>query len=173
MTDYKTYGEGRHESADRSELRRILGPQWKIQDEVWGRGPDGKPVRVDAVIRPIDATQWKDPSVAFAVECKSMTRQKQICDRSHWLRQCVDYTYTNWQGYGFLWVLTFPSVFGPWYTKSSIEHERHLFGAFGVGEIVNDRWGGWSIHFSTHRIWSEKQGVVSGSRWTCKKTFGA
>jgi hypothetical protein len=110
--------------------------------------------------------------VAFVVECKARERQKAMRDRSHWLRQCVDYSYTRWQGYGYRCVLTFPSAFGP-FDKSGKQEERHLLGALGVGELIHDRWNGWSIYLSGHRIWSAKSGVSDGKNWTCKKRFGA
>jgi hypothetical protein len=165
-------GEGKHEAAMRERLREILKDHWKIEEEVWGTGPGGITLRADAIIRPLDPSGWKDPNVAFVVECKAAERHKQMRDRSHWLRQCVDYTYTRWRGYGFRCVLTFPSAFGE-IDKDDRREERHLLGALGVGELFDDRWNGWSIFLSGHRLWGAKHGVCDGANWTCRKRFGA
>ncbi|MEN9760217.1 MAG: hypothetical protein RI906_43 [Pseudomonadota bacterium] len=76
-----------------------LEPHFQIHREVSGHHPIGKRLRIDAILVPRDPTDWARPDVALGVEFKRSTAAGRK-DSSKVIRQCMDYTVTDWKGFG-------------------------------------------------------------------------
>lgn len=85
-----------------------LASHFEIQREVPGRYPTGQKVRLDAVLRPLDPKPWYDDNPVFGVEFKSGARGGDRDDAAA-LRQAVDYSYSEFEGYGRLGIFLCPS----------------------------------------------------------------
>lgn len=121
------------------------------------------------MIQPLDRTQWADPNIAFGVEIK---RDPTITgDYARHLAQCVDYSNTQWDGYGYLHILAFPSFIPHRASDAGLIHR--IAGRLGVGCIEKREYYGVGIFLNGHTIWSEKQGLVEGKRWELKRKFGS
>ncbi|HEY9474690.1 MAG TPA: hypothetical protein VIS06_12675 [Mycobacteriales bacterium] len=154
------------ELADRVLAR--LDPWFVVDREVHGVHCSGRRMRLDAMLRPRNPGEWRNPDVAFGVEFKIPDREDNY-NVTAWFAQSVDYTHVDWAGYGRRIILTCPSVVPCPGQPGSGFHEEHLrgiypnlAGQFGVGELVL-LWGyGLTIRVSTRRVWSERGGVRVG-----------
>jgi hypothetical protein len=86
-----------------------LSPFFHVQREVPGRYPTGEGVRLDAVLRPRDPDPWFDDEPVFGVEFKSPSAYNGLRDNVAQIRQVVDYTYCEFEGYGRLGIFLCPS----------------------------------------------------------------
>jgi hypothetical protein len=86
-----------------------LSPYFHIQREVRGRFPTGQGVRLDAILRPRDPGPWFDDEPVFGVEFKSPRTYNGLGDDVAQIRQVVDYTYCEFEGYGRLGIFLCPS----------------------------------------------------------------
>lgn len=77
----------------------LLEPHFHIHREVTGHHPIGKRLRIDAILVPRDSTDWARPDIALGVEFKRSTAAGRK-DSSKVIRQCMDYTVTDWKGFG-------------------------------------------------------------------------
>jgi len=148
-----------------------LSKHFYIEQEVTGKHFSGKNLRIDAIIRPKDTTNWANKDIAFGVEFKDIEFFKSDFDTKNytkWMKQCVDYANTYFEGYGYLYILICPSR-----TPEKYSFSLHLLSQLGVGQIVDSEYLGVTIMLNqTHKIWSEKNGVMEGKRWKLERKFG-
>jgi hypothetical protein len=154
-----------------------LEPWFHIQREITGLHCSGQELRVDAMIRPRDALQWRDPDVAFGIEFK--IPEGDVRSYTRWLAQTISYTHVDWRGYGRRIVLTCPGA-ASWLDDDTWHQDgrrdfliaKRLSGQLGVGELVL-RWGyGLTILVNDGRVWSERGGLGVGRTWALKLPAG-
>jgi len=76
-----------------------LEPHFHVHREITGQHPLGKRLRIDAILVPRDSNQWARPDIALGVEFKRHTATGRK-DSSKVIRQCMDYTITDWKNFG-------------------------------------------------------------------------
>jgi len=76
-----------------------LEAYFHIHREVTGLHPSGKRLRIDAIAVPRDPSPWSRQDIALGIEFKRSTA-KGRGDSSRVIRQCLDYTLTDWKGFG-------------------------------------------------------------------------
>lgn len=147
---------------------------------VGGKHFSAKQLQIDFVIKPIDCSNWKNKKICFGLEFKDMPNLNQkgdTTDFTKWLAQCVDYSNTNWDNYGYIYILTCPgitsSVFMNKVDSSSLL--TRVLGHLGIGELKLLKTYGWTITLhGDHRIWSQKKGVETpGKMWNLERVFGS
>ncbi|MEV0197395.1 hypothetical protein [Nonomuraea sp. NPDC050691] len=157
-----------------------LEPWFVIGREVVGRHCSGARLRIDAMLRPRDASSWRDPDVAFGVEFKAPRRDANLGTYTGWIAQAVDYTHVDWDGFGRRIILTCPGVnalLGAFQGTRDGDGDllvaKRLMGQLGVGELVL-RWAyGLTILVNGERIWSERDGLGAGRRWSMNLRAGS
>ncbi|MEU6802515.1 hypothetical protein [Streptomyces neyagawaensis] len=155
-----------------------------IEREVPGQHWSGRQLRIDAILRPREPQQWKNPNVALGVEFKRNTPgayNVALKDATSMAAQAIDYTQTEWDGFGHISVFTCPGVM-QWAGMDGHHADpreyaavmyRHLLMQFGVGELVV-KWGyGLTFHLGDQPIWNERQGVRHGKKWGLKPRVGS
>lgn len=95
-----------------------------------------------------------------------------------WLAQRVDYSNTNWDDFGYIFVFACPSLVEDIPAGASREDVvrvlNAVMGELGLGELREVPYHGWSfILHSRHRIWSASKGVEEGQRYTLERRFGS
>lgn len=166
--------------------RMILGrldPFFHIYPEVTGKSCDGTPMRIDAIVRPKDTKEWKNPSVALGIEFKvphHSDGSTSVGDFAKWIMQSVDYAHTVWPKFGRIYVFTCPGVtklFGdrgidP---KSGSGLLARIGARGGVGELKEESPGNLVFALSAdHPVWSEKRGVLTcGRTWNLERKVGS
>ena len=157
----------------------ILRPHFAIQPQAQGTHFSGKRLRIDAIIKPHNTSEWKNKDVAFGVEFKDVerfTKEQDTNNFTKWLSQCVDYAHTTWDGYGYLHVLACPKVIGV-LLERDLNYAgllRNFMSQLGVGELHELPWHGLSILMNGHhRIWSQSKGVESGKTYNMTRIFGS
>lgn len=81
--------------------------------EVKGTHFSGKRLALDYVMKPKDTTEWKNKNIVFGVEFKDVPALDKKGDTSNftkWIAQCVDYSHTVWDDFGYLFILTCPGI---------------------------------------------------------------
>lgn len=157
-----------------------LEPHFVITRRVPGIHFSGKRLVIDAVVVPRAIQRWKNPHVALGIEFKDVARLRG--DTRHftrWFSQCVDYSYTNWTEYGYIFIFACPSLVKeiPAGDVAREDIDRIMgavMGQLGIGELRYSGHLGW--HFvlhNRHRIWSEELGVEEGRRYWLKREFGS
>lgn len=76
-----------------------LAPYFNIHREVTGIHPSGKRLRIDAIVTPRNPEAWARPDVSLGIEFKATTAIGRG-DSSRVIRQCLDYTLTDFKGFG-------------------------------------------------------------------------
>ena len=152
-----------------------LGQHFHIAREVGGTHWGGSRLRLDAVLKPKDPSGWKGgDSVALGVEFKDPSRLAvDAAGPLQWLAQCQDYTATDWDSYGPLYVFTCPSLSGLLPPDGRWWVER-IMGQMGIGELYQHPALGWT--FSLHgsqRLWTEKGGTERGKDWSLTRKVGS
>lgn len=171
--DNMRLGNSLPESVTTDALRESLKDHFYIEEQVPGRHFAQKSKkRIDMVIRPIDKSRWLNKEVAFGVEIKrdSFHLEKGTGDYCRHFGQSADYASTNWDGYGYLYILTYPT-----FIPSRIQDQgffRRLAGRIGVGEI-GFTGSGLTALINGHTIWSDRHGVVEGRTWKLERKFGS
>jgi hypothetical protein len=153
-----------------------LQRHFHIDREIRGRHFSGKRMRIDAMIKPIETNDWKNHSVAFGVEFKSqkIVDEAAMGDMSRWLAQSVDYANTEWDGYGFVFVLVAGGISVQDRRKAEWAQLCRLSAQLGVGELKEDKYDGMSIIFSgEHCAWSEVRGPVVAKTNPFIRKFGS
>jgi hypothetical protein len=142
-----------------------LAPYFHVQREVQGTHFSGRRLRIDAILRPRDTTGWRDPDPAFGVEFKIAHQGgKSTNEFTNWARQAVDYTHTNWDGYGRLPVFACPSIVDT-LPGDAGWLMAHLLGQFGVGELMPVEKEGWALTVHGDQIlWSQRRGPAEAQR---------
>jgi len=86
----------------------VLGDHFHIEREVWGKHWTGKPLRIDAIMRPRDTAGWPTPAV-LGVEFKSTAVWGHSDDAERAAAQAIDYAHTAFGSYGLVPVFLCPS----------------------------------------------------------------
>lgn len=155
-------------STDR--LKAMLETHFFIDEQVTGKHFAGKTKkRLDMVIRPKDTSQWLNKSLAFGVEIKK--NSDGTGDYCRHIGQSCDYANTEWDGFGFIYILTYPSIIPSWIADAGFVHR--MAGRLGVGVIELSPFNGTSILINEHTIWSERTSVVEGRHWKLERKFGS
>lgn len=149
-----------------------LAPWFEVRREVVGQHCSGRPLRIDAMLRPRNAELWRDPDVAFGVEFKLPGADASLRDYTGWIAQAVSYTHVEWDGYGRRMVLVCPGA-ASWLDsrphqdpdRGEVMIAKRLTGQLGVGELVLRRTAGLSVLVNNGSVWSERYGVSSGRSW--------
>jgi hypothetical protein len=145
--------------------------------EFTGKHLAGNKLKIDLIISPKDKTKWKNKDVHFGVEFKSPYKLNSVNTQTKFMRQCVDYSYTEFGDYGFIPILSYPrfEIDEHYCDEKSIKLLRHFLNAFNVGEMwIDKNYHGLVIMFAnSDKIWSEKNGVSRGNLQNFSKKFGS
>lgn len=152
-----------------------LRPYFHIEEQLPGTHWTGKPLRIDAVLRPREPEKWARRDVAFGIEFKNIAPNGDggMNALTRWAAQAVDYAGTQWDGYGRMVVFTCPGVLPRGFVNHNreVSNDAHvrfsegLLGQLGVGELVL-QWGiGLTFRFQGCPAWSERIGVQKGRNW--------
>ena len=158
-----------------ANVLKQLTNDFYVDEQVYGTHFSGARLRIDAVLKPKDTSKWKNPDVCFGIEFKLEEKLKDTKDKTLWIKQCIDYANTKWDGYGYIYVFSCPSIFDK--LEYTVQDKSWLWNRIlsnlGVGRLDNHKNYGWTFFLQdTHRIWSQKGGVASGKNWTLKRKFG-
>lgn len=148
-----------------------LAPSFHIEREVWGTHCTGQRLRIDAVLRPRNTTDWADgDNAAVGVEFKLRAGGKTT---TKWISQCFDYSHTQWDTYGRLGIFACPDVRMGW-GEDADKAIGHLLGQIRIGELIQHcRYGLALVLHSHHRQWSQVRGVEEARRTHLRPTFGS
>ncbi|WP_345695748.1 hypothetical protein [Kitasatospora terrestris] len=86
-----------------------LAAHFLIEREVEGRYPDGRTVRIDAVLRPRDPSGWFDVEPVFGIEFKLPDKINSVGEFGAQIAQASDYAHCTFDGYGRLTIFLCPS----------------------------------------------------------------
>lgn len=167
------------EAAIRNAYLPRLDNQFHIHEEVNGRHFSGKTLTLDAVVCPKKNQSWKNSSVALGIEFKDTVRFSRNYDTKNlttWLAQCVDYSNTVWDKYGYIYIFTCPSLVDEVATRvmGNPMFVTNFMGQLGIGELKEaPEYGLAFLLHGHHRIWSEQKGVEYGKHYTLKRKFGS
>lgn len=159
-----------------------LEPWFHVSREVPGRHWTGRTFYLDAILRPRQTTGWKNPRAALGVEFKRVSSTDIVNGSMGHIAghaaQCIDYTQTDWNGYGHIPVFTCPGVMR-WTVRTDVRFDlgaamyTRLLGKFGVGELIL-YWGfGLVFSLNGHPIWGERKGVIHGKTWSLETQTGS
>lgn len=153
---------------------KILEPHFEIYQEVRGKHFSGKSMRLDAIVTPKIKEHWKNPNIALGIEFKPKHRLHSDTINYQWLEQCVDYSHSYWDQFGYIFVFVFPNLIDGIRTPITVDEPKRLLtqimSRLGVGELRFDTNYGLTFFLQgSHRIWSQKQGVESGKTRTLKR----
>ena len=172
------------ESEYKNYILNLAAPHFHIQKEVTGYFFSNR-CRIDAVIKPKDNTDWANKSIAFGVEFKHFSDgaydgdSKSINYYSKQFKQIIDYSYTQFNGYGRLPILICPPLFNNrsgniHKISSALQLIKNCMGQCNVGELTVEQNQGLAIYFNSHhRIWSERWGVGVGKIQTFRIKTGS
>ncbi|OHV29065.1 hypothetical protein BBK14_34190 [Parafrankia soli] len=154
-----------------------LDPWFVADREVPGTHCSNRRLRLDAVLRPRDPSGWRDDAPAFGVEFKiAAQRSFDTMNFTRWAAQALDYTHTDWDGYGRLWVFTCPSFLAPFtgdHWGFGPDLAARLLGRFGVGELCLLDQEGWGLMVhGTHALWTQRLGVHQAKEWSLAPRVG-
>jgi len=155
-----------------------LAPYFHFHLEHWGTHPTGKRLRIDAIAVPRNPAEWSRPDMALGIEFKSSTESRPRKENAKIISQCIDYSFTSWDGFG-----QAPVFFCPGFPEIRIRQERSgtyferrqtwqqgyedgigylmaaVLGQNNVGELIYNGHFGWAfLMHGSHRIWSQKLG---------------
>lgn len=162
----------------KQEIIKELSSDFDFISEVKGKHFSGKTFYIDHIIIPKDKSLWMNKNIAFGIEYKDVDRLGESTTKfTGWLGQSVDYANTDWDGYGYLYVLTCPGIRSTDFVKE-VDKDfmlTRIMSEFGVGELKYLNNYGWSIVLKDkHRLWSQKNGVETcGKNWSLKRKFGS
>ena len=160
-----------------------LAPHFRLVSQVWGIHPSGQRMRIDAIAVPHDPSGWSRPDIALGIEFKAPsghrpdgTRERK--DACKIVSQCIDYTWTRWDGFGMVPVFFCPGFAEVdfWrYSKGLYADVDQAFtagtgyglagllGQNNAGELIEAAHLGWSFVINgKHRIWTERYGIGEG-----------
>lgn len=146
--------------------------QWfDFELEVPGTHCSGQRLRLDAVLMPRDSSGWKDDRPAFGVEFK-LPSPGRTSDFTAWAAQSVDYTHTNWQGYGRLKVFMCPSPFVGLHQSEWPRLVVRMLGQLGVGDLCQIPYRGWALFLHDEILWDQSKGPVKSKYWSIRPRAG-
>lgn len=163
-----------HKTEERAEWAlSYLGQWFHVDREVWGAHCGGRRLRIDAVMKPRDASAWKDDAPVFGVEFKLTTAGSDTREFTSWVAQAVDYTHVYWQGYGRLKIFTCPSPFVALAERDGGDLMARMLGQLGVGELSPIQHRGWALLLNDHVVWCEADGPVAAKQWSIRSRVGS
>ncbi|MBS1574694.1 MAG: hypothetical protein JST09_05275 [Bacteroidetes bacterium] len=160
-------------------IQSDLSKYFEFIPMVKGKHFSGKTLEIDFIIKPIDNSLWKKQDIVFGLEFKDLDRfdkKGDTTDFTKWIAQCVDYSNTDWNNYGYINILTCPGISTSTFMEAAYSSSfvLRILGHLGVGELKNTTNYGWAIFLhEQHRMWSEKEGVSSGKNWNLSRKFGS
>lgn len=156
-----------------------LERNFHVYHEVHGKHFSGKKLKLDAILRPKDSHLWKNPDVALGIEFKDTIRFSNNYDTkdfTKWLAQCLDYSNTSWNGFGYIYIFACPSLVDG-VAEQVIGNPMFItnfMGQLGIGELKEMAYYGLSfVLHGHHRIWSSMSGVEYGKHYTLTRRFGS
>lgn len=156
-------------------ILNILSPSFYIEKEVKGTHFSGERLRIDAVLKPKESFLWKNPNISLGIEFKSVENLKSTKNITHWVTQCIDYANTNWDKHGYIYIFSCPSIFDKLsYTVQDKEWLwNRILSNLGIGRLVQHHIYGWTFYLQdSHRIWSQKDGIIAGKTWSLNRKLG-
>lgn len=151
-----------------------LSRHFDIHEQVWGTHLSGCRLRIDAIVKPKDTSEWANKDIALGIEFKNEGGGEYgIATNAYtkWLAQCADYANTNFDGFGFVFVFAYGGMARLAEGAGVI---TRVMGQLGVGELESDRRRGLSFTLCRdHRMWSEAEGVHEAKRWRLERKFGS
>jgi len=108
--------------------------------KVKGRHFSGKQLVIDYIIKPRRPEKWKNKNIVFGLEFKDINRLDNIedtTDFTKWIAQCVDYSHTSWDDFGYIYILTCPGVSSSAFIKNAYGETiiSKILGHLGIGEL--------------------------------------
>lgn len=141
-----------------------LEPYFNIRREWWGTC-FGNRVRIDALLKPKDPADWKNKEIIIGVEFKRIDEEMKYNS----VAQCIDYSYTQWDGVGRIPIFLCPGIPGnhlPHAQKQTYYSIAQLLCQFGVGELLETSFGLTLQMAGSNKIWSEqRKGVFGCKTW--------
>jgi len=161
----------------KTEIQNKLKDHFDFFPEIKGTHFSGKRLSIDHIIIPKNNTEWKNKNIVFGLEYKDVGRiDGDTTNFTSWLAQCVDYANTNWDEYGYIYILTCPGIRSSEFMQA-VDSDwmlARVMGHLGIGELKIIKNYGLTITLQdSHRIWSENKGVESGKKWNLERKFGS
>ena len=160
-------------------ISKELAAHFEFMPKVKGTHFSKKILEIDYIIKPKNTSGWKNSDIVFGLEFKDMIRLDQkgdTTDFTKWIAQCVDYSNTYWDGFGYINVLTCPGISTSVFMGAAYNNRMllNVLSHMGIGELKRSINYGWTIYLQGHhRMWSEKEGVSSGKFWSLQRKFGS
>ncbi|NOT94192.1 hypothetical protein [Ferruginibacter sp.] len=152
------------------EILELLIDDFQIKTEVYGTHFSGKRLRIDAILKPKDTSKWKNKNISIGIEFKSKEKLDGIKHTTHWIKQCIDYANTKWDNHGYIYVFSCPSILDE---NNDKIYWNKILSDLGVGRLGYTKYYGWTFYLQdNHRIWSQKDGVIEGKKWSLLRKFG-
>lgn len=162
------------------DVLQRLSDHFYIEEQVIGAHISGAQLRIDAVLRPKMAMLWANESVALGIEFKARDSIKNDARSfTGWMAQAVDYSLTNWAGYGHLPIFICPGIdlndLPPEFrTREVVRFAERVLSQFNIGVLTHsDHLGYHFLSQGDHKIWSELYGVQEGKRWKLDRKIGS
>jgi hypothetical protein len=176
------------EAAVANQAIAELSPHFNFSLEHWGTHPTGKRLRIDAIAKPKNPSEWSRPDIALGIEFKAYDKDSRK-DVSAIVSQCVDYSLVEWDGIGRIPIFYCPGFqlledyrnrtdyydpFDSFFDSGNQTPEEYRLegaaefvagftGKNNIGELVHTYRLGWTfLFYGTHRVWSEKLGIRPG-----------
>lgn len=153
-----------YEPSTEAELKRILvdmlSNSFVVHEEVPGLHCLGGHCSIDLVIEPRNKAGWKNPSAALGIELKNICPDSKT-DYTHWIKQCIDYSHTNWNGFGYIPIFMGPGALG-FYRGRGARHIRELLSTYRIGFIDTDN--GFQFVLADKTVWCMYHGVQDMGR---------
>jgi hypothetical protein len=175
---------GNERSVVRSALDR-LSHNFHIFEQVEGRHWSGKRMRIDAIIKPKDDSEWMTKSPSLGLEFKNFrgfASSFDMKDYTRWWVQCHDYAETDFDGHGLIYVFSY-NGFSHYRSRTKSESAaafaERFWGRLGVGELEPgfdgfQRRPSLTLRINgTNKIWTEDRGVRDGRRMSMERKFGS
>jgi len=154
-----------------------LSQSFDFFPEVKGTHFSGKRLSIDHIIKPKNTDKWKNKDIVFGIEYKDIQRlDGDTTNFTKWLAQCVDYAHTNWDNYGYIYILACPGIRSTRFIRTVDKSWMlaRIMAHLGIGELKEINRYGWTITLNdNHRIWSEEYGVEHGKIYNLKRKFGS
>jgi len=131
----------------------ILEPFFKIETEVWGTHFSGKKVKIDAILRPKNNSDWRNKDLVIGLEIKNPllweTNNRRDTDV---LAQCVDYSMSSFKDVNDMIVLVCP-------LPHKIKGDKliRFISRYNVGHLGFNSKDGICFYYGGQPFWIEKR----------------
>lgn len=165
--------ENVNEPTVKENVRVRLAPYFYIYDEQDGMHWSGRKLTIDWVIKPRDQSDWASKDIMFGVEFKGSGENFGKTTRH--LAQCVSYTETRFDiaSGRLIPILSCPPCVPDYLDCKTTEWVKRFIGQLNVGQVSWDNRLKLCIEHTGHIIWSERNGVQEGRRWSLRKRVGS